>query len=93
MQATPHADDDEARLRRCVDMCAVRGYQPAAVVRERPGEMSGLLDALRMVHAGEADRIVMVSVAELPDVLESATDGLPGHRRSDLHRRPRRLRP
>ena len=71
-------DIDEDRLRQSADMCAVRGYAPVAFVRERPGQFVGLEDALAMVRRGEADRIVMASGADLPEVLESATGGLPG---------------
>lgn len=69
---------DDARLRRTADMCARRGYQPVSVIREGPGETGGLADALRMVCDGKADRIVMASGTELPDVLESDTGSLPG---------------
>lgn len=67
---------DEARLQRSADICARRGWQPAAIIREEPGETTGLTDALRMVRDGEADRIVMASGAELPDVLESDTGSI-----------------
>lgn len=64
---------DEAQLRRVAELCKGHGYTPVAVVQERPGGADGLIDALRMVRSGEADRIVMASRDLLPDLFESAT--------------------
>lgn len=82
------ADDteetDQARVQGSAEMCARRGYEPVAFVRELPGETRGLEDALRMVRCGEADRIVMESGAMLPDVFESDTGGLSTRRLADI---------
>lgn len=71
-----HIDEDQ--LRQVADLCAGRGYDPVATVQEEPGQISGLIDALRMVRRGEADRIVMASRDQLPDLIESATGEVPG---------------
>jgi hypothetical protein len=83
MRATTQDVDDD-RLRQSADMCARRGWEPVSFVREEPGKTAGLADALRMVRDGVADRIVMLSAAELPDVLESDTGSLPGQQVMEL---------
>lgn len=92
---TEHLDEDQ--LRRIAELCKGNGYTPVAVVQEQPGGADGLIDALRMVHSGEADRIVMASRELLPTLIESATDESPGPGAAGLHRRTatrhRRTRP
>lgn len=68
---------DDEQLRQVAELCKGHGYTPVAVVQERPGGVDGLIDALRMVHDGEADRIVMASRDLLPDLFESATGERP----------------
>jgi hypothetical protein len=80
-------DDQEVaeQMQQCQDLCIERHQEVVAVARELQGSTDAWEDAHRMVRDGEADRIVMASGAVVPDVLESATGGIPGSRR---HRRP-----
>lgn len=89
-----HAEDAvQEQMRQAQQLCTEQGYTVAAVARETPGSTDAWEDAHRMVREGEADRIVVASGAHLPDLLESATGGIPGghpHRRG-AHRRVRML--
>jgi hypothetical protein len=79
-------------------ICQRRGYEIVAVLREQPGEVFKWQDAHRLIRHGKADRVIMASALNAPDILESATGSLPGPRLRQgggVHRatRRRRIRP
>ncbi len=88
----------EEQLSIAYQICQGREYEVAGVLREQPGETFKWQDAHRMIRHGRADRIIMASALNAPDILESATGALPGPRLRQgggAHRatRRRRIRP
>jgi hypothetical protein len=58
---------DHERLEALSTYCAARGYHPVATSRT-------FRDAMRMIEAGEADRIIVMTREDLP--VESTTQGI-----------------
>ena len=83
--------------RDAIRRCALRGYDVVEAAHDRPGEHTGFDAALRLLLAGEVDRIVFASKQVVPDYLESATDDVlflpdrPGGQEPITQRRTRRL--
>ncbi len=82
----------QEKLDQCQELCTDRGYEVIAIATEQPGAADAWEGAHAMIRDGDADRIVMASGTEAPDMLESATGSIPGGGR---HRRgaQRRIRP
>lgn len=55
--------DEQRQLGGVARHCEAHGYTVAAAVREEPGRVTGLIGALRMVDAGEADVVVTAALA------------------------------
>lgn len=89
-------EEIQAQLARAYAGCESSGHHVVAVMREQPDQVSAWLDAHRMLHAGEVDLVFVASGAVVPDVLESATGGIPGRTARPAGRLPashRRTRP
>lgn len=80
-RALIYARGTAAELEQQIDeayaLCRSRGQVVVGIVRDGPGAARGYHDAHRMLRHGEADLIAVASGAVLPDLLESATGGLP----------------
>lgn len=84
----------DEQLAACQELCARRKYRVIALARDRPGELHAWESAQQMLRDGEADRVIVASGSDLPDILESATGGLPGPAEMRQLRQPsRRIRP
>lgn len=77
------ADIDEQMLQ-AQQLCTERGDDVVGVARETPGSAGAWEDAHQMIRDGGADRIVLASGTNAPDLLESATGSIPG--RGGRHR-------
>jgi hypothetical protein len=70
----------DRQLSDAYQVCERRGYHIVAVFRELPGATTRWHEANRMLRHGQADQIIVASVLNVPDLLESATGALPGPR-------------
>lgn len=86
-------DDVQEQMRQAQQLCTDRSDEVVSVARETPRRADAWEDAHRMIRDGDADRIVVATGAAVPDLLESATGGIPG--RGGRHRdaTQRRTRP
>jgi hypothetical protein len=70
-------DERAEQADRCARYIGEHGYQLVGVAFDEPPDRDGWADAERMLDAGEVDRIILVSAANIPQDLESVTGSLP----------------
>jgi hypothetical protein len=88
----------EIQLTHAYAVCARRGYEVVAVMRDQPGGTDNWHESHRLIRHRKADRLIVASSLVVPDLLESATGALPGPRLRQgggVHRvtRRRRIKP
>jgi len=71
------SEERDEQADQCARYIEERSYRLVGVASDEPPFRDGWVDAEQMLNAGEVDRIILVSAANIPEDLESVTGGLP----------------